>query len=143
MPAVVDAFKSTFFLFVSEGSHLSHITDLIRKHHYNRHPDPDAQPYTASAPEPSHQHQHRQQQQQESHQQAKLRAEQDFQKHQQPEKQHQPEKQQQQPENTAQPAPDTRHQQNNMAVPEDREPKNKLPTYKGLDNFKLLDKMGE
>lgn len=30
-----------------------------------------------------------------------------------------------------------------MTVPEDREPKNKLPTYKGLDNFKLLDKMGD
>lgn len=30
-----------------------------------------------------------------------------------------------------------------MTAPEDREPKNKLPTYKGLDNFKLLDKMGD
>lgn len=113
MPAVVDAFKN-----------------LIRKHHYNRHPDPDVQPYTASVPESGHQHQHRQQQQQESQQQSKTRAEQDSQKH-------------QQPENTAQPAPDTRHQPINMAVPEDREPKNKLPTYKGLDNFKLLDKMGD
>lgn len=127
MPAVVDAFKN-----------------LIRKHHYHRHPDSDAQPYTASAPDSGNQHQHRQQQQQEEpQQQAKLRVEQDSQKHQQPEKQHQPDKQQQQPENTTQPAPDTRHQQNNMTVPEDREPKNKLPTYKGLDNFKLLDKMGD
>jgi serine/threonine protein kinase len=128
MPAVVDAFKN-----------------LIRKHHHHRHPDSEPQPYTASVPESAHQPQHRQQQQQELQQQAKLRVEQDSQKHQQPEKHHQPEKEQQQPENTPQPepAPDSRHQQTNMAVPEDREPKNKLPTYKGLDNFKLLDKMGD
>jgi serine/threonine protein kinase len=128
MPAVVDAFKN-----------------LIRKHHHHRHPDSEPQPYTASVPESAHQPQHRQQQQQELQQQAKLRAEQDSQKHQQPEKHHQPEKEQQQPENTPQPepTPDSRHQQTNMAVPEDREPKNKLPTYKGLDNFKLLDKMGD
>ncbi|KAG1791346.1 kinase-like domain-containing protein [Suillus plorans] len=134
MPAVVDAFKN-----------------LIRKHHHHRHPDSDPQPYTAPVPESNHQAQHRQQQQ-ESQQQAKLRAEQESQKHQQPEKQHQlekqqqqPEKQQQQPENIPQPepVPDTRHQKINTPVPEDREPKNKLPTYKGLENFKLLDKMGD
>jgi serine/threonine-protein kinase RCK2 len=28
-------------------------------------------------------------------------------------------------------------------VQEEREAKNKMPTYKGLENFKLLDKMGE
>jgi hypothetical protein len=28
-------------------------------------------------------------------------------------------------------------------VLEEREAKNKMPTYKGLENFKLLDKMGE
>ncbi|KAG1755861.1 kinase-like domain-containing protein [Suillus lakei] len=125
MPAVVDAFKN-----------------LIRKHHHHRHPDSDPQPYMASVPESGHQPQHRQQPQESQHQ-ARVRAEQDSQKHQQPEKHQHPEKQQQQPENTPQPAPDTRHQQINMTVPEDREPKNKLPTYKGLDNFKLLDKMGD
>ncbi|KAG2043013.1 hypothetical protein BDR03DRAFT_495377 [Suillus americanus] len=125
MPAVVDAFKN-----------------LIRKHHHHRHPDSEPQPYTASVPESSHQPQNRQQQQQqqqqELQQQAKLRAEQDSQKHQQPEKQYQPENIPQ-PE----PAPDSRHQQINMTAPEDREPRIKLPTYKGLDNFKLLDKMGD
>lgn len=126
MPAVVDAFKN-----------------LIRKHHHHRYPDSDPQPYTASVPESGHQPQHRQQQQQESQQQAKLRAEQDSQKHQQPEKQHQPERQQKQPENIPQPQPVPDTRQINMTVPEDREPKNKMPTYKGLDNFKLLDKMGD
>jgi hypothetical protein len=30
-----------------------------------------------------------------------------------------------------------------MIVQEEREAKGKLPTYKGLENFRLLDKMGE
>ncbi|KAG0705506.1 kinase-like domain-containing protein [Suillus ampliporus] len=119
MPAVVDALKN-----------------LIRKHHHHRHPDPDPQQYTASVPELGHQPQHRQQPQ-EPQQQAKPRVEQDSQK------QQQPEKQQQQPEKAPQTAPDTRQQQVKMTTPEDREQKNKLPTYKGLDNFRLLDKMGD
>jgi hypothetical protein len=30
-----------------------------------------------------------------------------------------------------------------MTPPEDREQRSRLPTYKGLENFKLLEKMGE
>ncbi|KAG1715953.1 hypothetical protein ID866_1242 [Astraeus odoratus] len=39
-------------------------------------------------------------------------------------------------------APESPHEPE-MTVPEDREPKAKMPTYKGLENFKLLDKMGD
>ncbi|OJA20910.1 hypothetical protein AZE42_00897 [Rhizopogon vesiculosus] len=117
MPAVVDAFKN-----------------LIRKHHHHRHPDPDAHQYSAPVPEPAHQPQHRQQPQeshpQEPQPQPQPRTEQDSHK-------------QQQDHHTPQPAPDTRQKQVNMTPPEDREQKNKLPTYKGLENFKLLDKMGD
>jgi serine/threonine-protein kinase RCK2 len=40
------------------------------------------------------------------------------------------------------PSPDYRKEAE-MIVQEERETKNKMPTYKGLENFKLLDKMGE
>jgi hypothetical protein len=30
-----------------------------------------------------------------------------------------------------------------MIVNEERQAKNKMPTYKGLENFELLEKMGE
>jgi len=107
--------------------------DLIRKHHHPKHPESDAQQY--SAPEPP---QHRQQPQ-------------ELPRELQPQPQPQPQprveqvsQKQQQDHNTPQPvAPDTRQKQINTTVPEDREPKNKMPTYKGLENFKLLEKMGE
>ncbi|KAI6047328.1 kinase-like domain-containing protein [Pisolithus marmoratus] len=34
-------------------------------------------------------------------------------------------------------------QTHDMVIPEDHQPKAKMPTYKGLENFKLLDKMGD
>ena len=108
--------------------------DLIRKHHHPKHPESDAQQY--SAPEPPYQPQHRQQPQ-------------ELPREPQPQPQPQPRveqvsQKQQQDYNTPQPAaPDTRQKQINTTVPEDREPKNKMPTYKGLENFKLLEKMGE
>jgi DNA segregation ATPase FtsK/SpoIIIE-like protein len=40
------------------------------------------------------------------------------------------------------PSPDYRKEAE-MIVQEERDSKNKMPTYKGLENYKLLDKMGE
>ncbi|KAH7931386.1 Pkinase-domain-containing protein [Leucogyrophana mollusca] len=96
--------------------------NLIRKHqNHHRHPDSDPQQYTRSVPESS---QHAQKQQQ-----------------QQPPPVKQPELETQIPQQ--QPAQPESRAVSEMTVPEEREPKPKMPTYKGLENFKLIDKMGD
>ncbi|KAI6105718.1 kinase-like domain-containing protein [Pisolithus sp. B1] len=89
--------------------------NLIRKHHHpqQRHPSPDEQPDAA-----------RQQPQQLHYNQQPL-----------------PESPKQKANHSA-PVPEIVQVQD-TAVPEDHHPKVKMPTYKGLENFKLLDKMGD
>ncbi|KAF9247147.1 kinase-like domain-containing protein [Melanogaster broomeanus] len=100
------------------------LKNLIRKHQNHRYPDTDTQESTRSAPLPS----------QDTIEQPS-----------QPSRPPQPEPAQPPPEQPTQPAPSPQaHPEPEMtAVPEGHEPKPKLPTYKGLEKFKLIDKMGE
>ncbi|KAI6003781.1 kinase-like domain-containing protein [Pisolithus albus] len=93
--------------------------NLIRKHHHpqQRHPIPDEQPDAAR--HPPQQLLYNQQPRPES---PKQKADPSA------------------PSSTLVPEITQAH---DTAVPEDHHPKVKMPTYKGLENFKLLDKMGD
>ncbi|KAH7904223.1 kinase-like domain-containing protein [Hygrophoropsis aurantiaca] len=97
--------------------------NLIRRHqNHHRHPESDPLHFSRSVAESS---QHAQKQQ-----------------YQPPVKQPEPEvvsQQQYQP----QPPQVEEHAVPEMTRPEEREPKPKMPTYKGLENFKLVEKMGD
>ncbi|KIJ70250.1 hypothetical protein HYDPIDRAFT_172122 [Hydnomerulius pinastri MD-312] len=92
--------------------------NLIRKHQNHRHPESDPQEYTRSVPQPP--------------QDAILQPPQS------------PEPSKFKVEQAAQPSPSPSEAHKiDMTVPEDHQPKSKMPTYKGLENFKLIDKMGD
>lgn len=93
--------------------------NLIRKHHHpqQRHPSPDEQP-DAARHQPQQLHYNQQPRPESPKQKADHSA----------------------PSSTL--VPEIAQAQD-TAVPEDHHPKVKMPTYKGLENFKLLEKMGD
>lgn len=93
--------------------------NLIRKHHHpqQRHPSPDEQQDAVR------------QQPQQSHCNQKPCPD-------------SPKQQADHPAPSPTPAPEIT-QAHDMTAPEDHQPKVKMPTYKGLENFKLLEKMGD
>ncbi|KAH7887888.1 kinase-like domain-containing protein [Phlebopus sp. FC_14] len=93
--------------------------NLIRKHHHHRHPDSDPQEYARSAP-PQSQETVSQQQRQEASVKPKV-------------------------EHPAQPSQShaEARQTSHIPLPEECESMPKMPTYKGLENFRLIDKMGD
>lgn len=119
---VVDAFKSTLFSLSLSCLPLTCLQDLIRhgkNHHSARQPDNpvyyNQPPAQQQQPQPQPQHQT---------------------KH-----TREPEKQPQQQQKAQQDPKIKDHVE--QIVQEEREAKGKLPTYKGLENYRLLEKMGE
>ncbi|THH20132.1 hypothetical protein EW146_g1140 [Bondarzewia mesenterica] len=145
--AVVDAFKSIFFFFfllfdalVSDQSFS--FLDLIRhgKGHNNKEADFSASSAVASNQQPpdgsQRSHQRNQQQAQPRHH--ERRHHRDQQHQQQPASQQQP----QQPKEKG-PGAQQYTREVEMIVQEEREAKGRMPQYKGLERFKLIDKMGD
>ena len=129
--AVVDAFKSNnFILFVYHTFLKDYLSDLIRhgKNHVHARQDDTS---SSSAP-PADTHSNHQRAQPERRQQANAQP-QTQQKQQQPAKV--------QPVATKQSQQYTREVE--KIVQEERAAKEKMPTYKGLERFKLIQKMGE
>ena len=110
-------------------SHPRSLTDLIRhgKNHSARQHD-DAAPYA----QPHHQPPATTTQQQRQRDAAAHQPQQQQQPHQQHHQQHH------QPKDTAK-----FKEEIETIVKEEREAKGRMPTYKGLENYQLLDKMGE
>lgn len=128
--AVVDAFKSNnFILFVSYFSKGSPISDLIRhgKNHVHARQDDTSSSYAPPSDSHANQRAHP-----ERRQQATVQP-QTQQKQQQPVKA--------QSVATKQSQQYTREVE--KIVQEERAAKEKMPTYKGLERFKLIQKMGE
>ncbi|KAF8843191.1 Pkinase-domain-containing protein [Paxillus ammoniavirescens] len=96
--------------------------NLIRKHQNHRYPDSDPQEYPRSVPPPS----------------------QDIEQN--PPQPPPPEPAKPQAEHPAQPPPsplEVHPKAEMVPAPDGHEPRPKLPNYKGLENFRLIDKMGD
>ena len=129
---VVDAFKSLSHASLLMRSSLTPrlgASDLIRhgKNHHSARPQDDAS-YQHTYTQPQMQQQQQQQQQQRA-------AEQ--------QSRHDREVQQQQQQQTQKHASPKYKEQVEQIVQEEREAKGKMPVYKGLENYKLVEKMGE
>lgn len=121
---VVDAFKSTSPILFSPPVHRSrNLPDLIRhgKNHSSRQQDDPNYP-SSGTPTPTHSH-HKQPKESRDSRAAE------------PQKQHRDHQQQSQ-------TPKYKEEVEKI-VQEERAAKNKMPNYKGLEQFKLIDKMGE
>ena len=123
---VVDAFKSPShpFPFLAQLTRYG-ASDLIRhgKNHHSSRPQDDAS-YQHSYAQPQTQ---QQQQQRTAEQQSR----------------HHREAQQQQQQTQQKHASPKYKEHVEQIVQEEREAKGKMPVYKGLENYKLLEKMGE
>ena len=140
--AVVDAFKSAFFPLIanprSTNSPVGSLPDLIRHGKGHNHKDTELSPppptTTAAIPPPDKSSHHRAQHQA------------------QPRHEHRHHQQQQTQEPAAAPQPPSSQSQTKsqqyvreveQIVQEEREAKDKIPQYKGLERFQLVVKMGE
>lgn len=120
---VVDAFKSMFPALPARWPRLSlRVPDLIRhgkNHSAKQHNDVGQYEYAAAQQQPPNEPQHAQQRQ--AREQPKVQQ------------QHQ----------THKAASPKYREEVEQIVKEEREVKSKMPLYKGLENFKLIEKMGE